>query len=217
VHLHELSNLLGAIKAPAAAADIQKKIVAGFDARVAMYDKELLAMRNRDEAGAKAAMAAAYDASGPRGFDDAMDEWMQKYGTLAGWGQESPPTTVPATQYEAAMIAWNKAFRDWADTGGDGFDIALDTHGDMLSDPAKVAGAHAFGDRLRAIQPPAALAAVHQKLVDAFDAWLAVLDKRIATGAGPDPTAYQNAETAYEGAMVDWLIALFPSSPLLSN
>jgi outer membrane protein assembly factor BamB len=214
VHLHEVADLLRSIEAPPEAAGIQKKIVAGFEARVAMYDKELLAMRNRDQAGAEAAKAAIYDSSDSTDSDDAMDQWMQEYGALAGWGQESPPTTSPGTQYEAAMMAWNKAFRDWADIGDAGFEITLDI-GERVNDPVRVAGAHGFGDKLRAIQPPAALAAVHQKLVDAYDAWLAVLDKRIAPGAGPDPTAYQNAETAYEGAMVDWLIALFPSSPLL--
>ncbi len=58
VHLHELSNLLHSIKAPAEAAEVHQKLVAGFDAEVAMQDKELLAMRNKDQAGVDAAKAA---------------------------------------------------------------------------------------------------------------------------------------------------------------
>ncbi len=98
--------------------------------------------------------------------------------------------------------------------------MTLDTYGNLLNDPAEVARAHGFGDQLRAIQPPAAMAAVHQKVVDAFDAWLAAVDKALAAGEAPSQavldslgTEYDNAETAYEGAMEDWLIAQFPAFP----
>lgn len=222
VHLRELSSLLHSIKVPAEAAGVHQKLVAGFDAEVAMQDKELLAMRNKDQAGVDAALSA--DPFDDRtGFNSAINEWMDKYGVLSGWwgsGSESPPTTLPTSQYEAAVMAWVKAFREWAGIGT-GFEMTLDTYGDMLSDPAEVARAHGFGDRLRAIQPPAALAAVHQKLVAAFDAWLAVVDKVLAAGKAPSQalieslrTEYDNTETAYEGAMEDWLIAQFPSFPL---
>jgi hypothetical protein len=48
--------------------------------------------------------------------------------------------------------------------------------------------------------------------VDAFDAWLAVLDKALA-GTAPDQATWDSTYTVYEGAMEDWLIALFPAFP----
>jgi eukaryotic-like serine/threonine-protein kinase len=222
VHLHELSSLLRSIEAPEEAAGVHQKLVAGFDAEVALQDKELLAMRNKDQAGVDAALSA--DPFDDRtGFNSAMNEWMDKYGVLSGWwgsGSESPPTTLPTSQYEAAVMAWVEAFREWAGIGT-GFEMSLETYGDMLSDPAEVARAHGFGNELHAIQPPAALAAVHQKLVAGFDAWLVVVDKALAGGKAPSQavieslrTEYDNTETAYQGAMEDWLIAQFPSFPL---
>ena len=212
VHLQQLSNLLRSIKVPAAAAGVHKKLVAGIDARFAILDKELMAMRNKDQAGADAAKEARAR-GGPEALRSVMEEWMGKYGEIGRLGIGISPITLPKTQYQAAVMAWVKAFRVWANNGSGG-EMTVEAWAVTLTDPAQVARAHGFGDQLRAIEPPAAMAAVHQKLVGAFDAWLAVLDEQLAAGKDPDQATLDPVETAYTLAMQDWLIAQFPSVPL---
>ncbi len=62
------------------------------------------------------------DGDGPSPFESPLEEWMEKYHEVAGlWSDAPTTTTLPTSQYEAAMIAWVKAFREWAGIGG-GFD-----------------------------------------------------------------------------------------------
>jgi hypothetical protein len=211
VHLQQLSKLLRSIKVPAEAAGVHKKLVAGIDARFAILNEELMAMRNKDQAGADAAKEASA-MGGPEALRTAMTEWMEKYGELGLRGLES--ITLPKTQYQAAVMAWVKAFRAWANNGSGG-EMTVEAWAVTITNPAQVARAHGFGDQLRAIEPPAAMAAVHQRLVGAFNAWLAVLDEQLAAGKDPDQATLDPVETAYTGAMQDWLIAQFPSVPLL--
>jgi hypothetical protein len=211
-HLQTLSNILRSIKVPAEAAGVHKKLVAYLDARFAIMDKELMAMRNKDQAGVDAA-GEARAWGGPEALRSAGEEWWGKYGEIGGWRSESPPFALPKTPYQAGVMAWVKAFRVWANNGSGG-EMTVEAWAVTITDPAQVARAHGFGDQLRAIEPPAAMAAVHQKLVGAFDAWLAVLDEQLAAGKDPDQATLDPVETEYTGAMQDWLIAQFPSVPL---
>lgn len=210
VHIQQLSKLLHTIKVPAEVAGVHEKLVAGMEARFAIHNRELTAMRNKDQAGVDAAKEATA-MGGPESLRSAGTEWIEKYGEIGRRGWES--IILQKTQYQAEVMAWIKAFRAWASTDG-GDEMTLETYDVEMTDPAQVARAHDFGDQLRSIEPPAAMAAVHQNLVSAFDAWLAVLDQQLAAGKEPDQATLDPVETAYTGAMEEWLMAQFPSVPL---
>ena len=70
--VHKFADQLRRIKAPAVVAAVHQKVVAGFDDLVAILDKELRAMRNKDQAGVEAAMA---EGEAQTAFANAMEEW----------------------------------------------------------------------------------------------------------------------------------------------
>ena len=95
------------------------------------------------------------------------------------------------TEYAAAWEAWNEAFHGWYSSPAfTSSDMTRLTDADVQTDRADVAKAHSFGDQLHAMQPPTAMAAVHQRVLDAVNVVLAREDKLLAAVEARDQAAY---------------------------
>jgi hypothetical protein len=112
------------------------------------------------------------------------------------------------TEYAAALQAWNEAFDEWnrADLGTPD-DVTKLSDADLQTIRAYVAQGHSFGDQLRAIQPPATMAAVHQRVLDAVDPVLARADRWLAAVEARDQAAYDALGTERVNPWDDFEVA----------
>jgi hypothetical protein len=138
----------------------------------------------------------------------------------------APTTTtlseaVKVAQYGAAMGAWLVAFGNWTDTLVETpDDVTTLTDADIQRDQAALTQLHSFSDQLHAIEAPAAVAAVHQKVVDGFDVLVTLTEEGTAAEVSRDQAAYDGASaevdkvsTALMTALEEWQTAVQGALP----
>jgi uncharacterized protein YcfL len=117
--------------------------------------------------------------------------------------------TAVALKYAAAIMVWFEAFGKAVDSAAETpDDVTKITDAQIQADRAFLAQLHSLSDQWHAMQPPASMAAAHQKVADAFDALVTLSDKGVAAEASRDQAAYDAANAELDKLGTAFLAAL---------